>query len=723
VKGAVLFSAVGCLLTALAVEPVRVESLQDGHLWRVRMARNGKWPTSGMNRYGIFRDLPALKTGTELPLSDVRMKQIGKGFDVSFPLAKDESIYGLGDVNRLKLNRRGGAYELWIVNMTEYTPVPLALSSADWGVLLNTSWRTTADVGKTDPDRMSFRAKEGEVDFYLLKGSPREMLDAYSSLTGRPSILPVWGYGFTYVVNQESNMLDLLNNAVEFRRGKFPCDMLGLDPGWMDRHYDYSVHKGWSTSKFNVLWPYLVRRETFIGTLDRLGMKLNLWICCDYDHFEHEEAELAGKSTRKHDRLMPKAWGGMTDGWADERMNKDAGIELTKMKSHSTNGLSHAEAMGKRGKEPWFEHLKEFVAQGAQGFKMDGALQVVDHPDREWANGMTDEEAHNLYPLVYSKEMVVRHEEYTGLRPMTYTDCGWAGFQQYSATWAGDVGGCGGPLAAMLQQGICGHSNSSCDMVTTDVRALHFGFLSPWSLLDDWAFFFYPWMQDDAHQAVFRAYDELHYRLLPYIYTAAHQAYATGWPIMRTLALEYPAEHPRYDDCLTAWKFGDDLLVAAFTNALPVPAGDWYEWRTGKKVTGPTTVAVPVTEDWGGALYVRAGAIVPLWPVKQHVEKGWNEKVEFHVWPGESGTAELYEDDGVTTRYRKGEGAVTKLTLATEKGWFSDARVLTVSPRQGAFKDMPSARDTRVVWHYENRAVTNDLGAVSVSETLRVEEP
>ena len=129
-------------------------------------------------------------------------------------------------------------------------------------------------------------------------------------------------------------------------------------------------------------------------------------------------------------------------------------------------------------------------------FKLDGANQVLDHPDRVWKNGMTDAEAHNLYPLVYAKEMVRSHELATGLRPMTYTDCGWAGFQQFSATWTGDTGGGEGPLAAMLQQGVVGHSNSSCDLVTTDIRALHFGFLSPWTLLDDWAFFFQPWCQE-----------------------------------------------------------------------------------------------------------------------------------------------------------------------------------------------------------------------------------
>ncbi|MDD4016784.1 MAG: glycoside hydrolase family 31 protein [Kiritimatiellae bacterium] len=704
-EAAVLLLAITCG----AADGVKTETIESGRTWRVRMSRDGKWPSSGMERYGIFPEIKAVGEATSLPAEGIAMRGVAKGYELSFPLADGESIYGFGDIQRSKLNRRGGEYSLWVTNVVGYAPVPLAISSKGWGVLLNTSWRTTADVGKAVKDRLIFSAKEGDIDFFYFKGSPRGILDAYTKLTGRPSILPVWGYGFTYVCFDRSNEFQLLNYATEFRRNRFPCDQLGLDPGWMSRNYDFTVRKGWHPDRFYHLWEYLTRRETFIGTLDRMGMKLNLWICCDYDHFQHEEAELAGESNRKRERIVPKVSGGMTDGWVDWRTSNDPGLKQAQTKDHTTNGLSATELKGLVGKEPWFEHLKEFVGQGVQGFKLDGAKQVIDHPGRPWANGMTDEQAHNLYPLVYSKEMVRSFENYTGLRPMIYTPCGWAGFQQFSATWAGDTGGGLGPLSAMLQQGVTGHSNVSCDMVTTDIRALHFAFLSPWSLLDDWAFFFQPWCQEKEAQDVFRAYDELHYRLLPYIYTGSYHSHKTGWPLMRSLALEYPEAHPAYDDCLSAWKFGDNLLIAAFTEKLALPAGDWYEWRTCAKVTGPATVPVEISPAWGGALYVKAGSVIPMWPVKQHVEKGWNETVEFHVWPGESGASELYEDDGVSVAYREGEGAVTPLKLETEQGWFFDTRKLTIGARKGTFRGALAKRDITVVWHDEDGTTTTNL--------------
>jgi alpha-glucosidase (family GH31 glycosyl hydrolase) len=77
---------------------------------------------------------------------------------------------------------------------------------------------------------------------------------------------------------------------------------------------------------------------------------------------------------------------------------------------------------------------------------------------------MTDEEMHNLYPVVYAKQMARGFESHTGRRAMVYSAGGYAGVQQFVATWAGDTGGGAKPLASMLNHGFSGHSNHSCDM-------------------------------------------------------------------------------------------------------------------------------------------------------------------------------------------------------------------------------------------------------------------
>ena len=87
------------------------------------------------------------------------------------------------------------------------------------------------------------------------------------------------------------------------------------------------------------------------------------------------------------------------------------------------------------------------------------------------------------------------------------------------------------------------------------------------------------------------------------------------------------------------------------------------------------------TADWDGALYVKAGAIIPMWPLRQHLDKGWNETVELHVWPGADGEFTLYEDDGLSLKYREGEYALTKITC-------KDGNV-EIGERVGTYDGMP----------------------------------
>ncbi len=724
---------------------LRVDVLAE-NLFRVRKswtndARGVIWTESGLNRYGILkanwapvpfsRDGNAVKTSAATVSVDpaagtlkvkshvsdadftVVPRTVGKGFAISFSLAKDERIYGFGDSGRDNVMRRGHRFDLWIRNNLCNIPIPMAVSRKGWGLLLNSTWRNAFDCGAKDPDALILEANEGDVDFYVFTGRDyRALLDVYTRLSGRPALLPVWGYGFTYVCNQNIDQWNLVNEAMQFRDRDLPCDVIGLEPGWMEKFYDNTVNKEWNSQRFH--FPYWAPKggHTFIGALKRIGFKLSLWLCCDYDLTRYEEQCAAGQA-KKSGRQIEVAEG-VTETWEDDRIgtgSAEAAADKAKTKRRSV----HKGAMYDRlycpendypeGMLPWFEHLKKFVDQGAQCFKLDGCNQFGEHPTRKWANGMSDEEMHNLYADVYDKQMARGFEDYTGKRSMVYSAGGYAGVQQFVATWAGDTGGGPKPLASLLNLGISGHSNQSCDMSIRDIQSLHFGFLQTWSQQNNWDYWQQPWIDPPEKVAVFRAYDQLRYRLLPYIYTAAAEAARTGWPVMRALPFVYPDE-PAYDTCVTTYMFGPDLLVSAFTKEISIPAGTWYDWRTGAEVKGPCTRPVTVTDDWGGSLYVRAGAVIPMWPKKGHVEKGWSEEVELHVWPGPDGTGWLYEDDGMSLEYRAGKGALTALVLKDGK--------LSVGPRTGVYAGMPATRRMKAVYHQANSTETAevDLGDV-----------
>lgn len=723
---------------------LRVDVLAD-NLFRVRKSWTNAndaaiWTESGLNRYGILKETwPAaaftrtggtvattaaelsvdaaqgtLRLKSRISAADVAIapRTVGKGFAISFGLAKDERIYGLGDSGRDNLMRRGHRFDLWIRNNLCNIPIPMALSRNGWGVLLNSTWRHAFDCGAKDPDALICEANEGEIDFYVFTGRDyRELLDIYTQLSGRPALLPIWGYGFTYVCNQNIDQFALMNEVMNFRDRDLPCDVIGLEPGWMKKFYDNSIYKEWHSDRF--YFPYWAPKgdHTWVGAMKRLGAKLSLWLCCDYDLFRYEEQCAAGLAKASGRQVEVPA--GVTETWEDDRINPGAAKKTAQKPSR------HKEAMYRNlncpeddvpdGLLPWFEHLKKFVDQGAQCFKLDGCNQFGEHPNRAWANGRSDEEMHNLYSDVYDKQMARGYEAYTGRRAMVYSAGGYAGVQQFVATWAGDTGGGAKPLASLLNLGISGHSNQSCDMTIGDVQSLHFGFLQTWSQQNNWDYWQQPWLYPPERVAVFKAYDQLRYRLLPYLYTAAAEAARTGWPVMRALPFVYP-DDPAYDACVTTYLLGPDLLVSAFTPKISIPPGTWYDWRTGEPVTGPTVRDVKVTPSWGGSLYVRAGAIMPMWPQKFHVEKGWNEAVELHVWPGADGAGELYEDDGISLDYRAGKGARTALTL---KNGF-----LTVGTRVGAFAGMPATRQMKAVFHAPGGATTTvDLGAVGAAGT------
>ena len=691
---------------------IRIDPLA-GNLFRIRVAKEGVWTESGLNRYGILKgDWPQVKcektasslktsaaavevdaaTGTIRFKSSVSKADLaisakleGKGYKISLPLVDGERIYGLGDVSRENIQRRPGKYEIWVKNVNSYIPIPMVVSSQGWGLLMNTTWRNFFDVGVGDKSRLVCTAPESELDFYLFTGDGyRALLDIYTQLTGRPKMLPAFGYGFTFVANENVDMFRLLDEARQFRDRDLPCDVIGLEPGWMDKFYDYSTLKAWNRQKF--IFPYWAPKgsHTFVGALNRMGFKLSLWLCVKYDLFRYEEQCAAGKA--KKFGLKPDIPDDITETWEDDRITgeiKDP--RFVGFQKGLYERLGAKEAQFKEGDLPWFEHLKKFVDQGAQCFKLDGSCQVTDWngvPNRKWANGASNEENHNLYPLVYDKQMSCGYEEYTRKRSMVYSAGGYAGVQQFVATWAGDTGGGAKPCASLLNLGMSGHANQSCDMGIFNPQSLHFGMLQTWSQQNNWAYFYQPWYQPDAGLDRFRRYLKLRYRLVPYIYTAAAEANRTGWPVMRSLPFAYP-DVPEYDSCKTSYMLGPNLLVAAFTTEATIPEGGWYEWRTDEFVKGPAKKPIVVTPQWGGALYVKAGAIIPTWPEKECIDAGWNKDLILEAYAGANGASELYEDDGVSLAFKKGAWARMPLELEDSGGHVA----IKIGKRTGNFKE------------------------------------
>ncbi|MGO8675839.1 MAG: DUF5110 domain-containing protein [Limisphaerales bacterium] len=369
-------------------------------------------------------------------------------------------------------------------------------------------------------------------------------------------------------------------------------------------------------------------------------------------------------------------------------------------------------------KEPdaWFNHLRKFVRNGARCFKMDPENLIQEHPGRKYYNGRGDLENHNLTQVLYHKQMCVGYEDFAKQRAMNHYCAAYAGVQHWGATTMGDNGGGPKALVWMLSYGMSGHINTSCDMETRG-PGLHFGFLQPWSQHNNWAYASQPWFLGKQAEAMYRDYARLRYSLLPYIYSAAHTGYLTSMPILRPMPLAYPGDL-KLADCLTEYMLGDSLLVAAFTDRVYLPAGRWIDYWTGAEFEGPKEMPCVYPANRAGGLFIKAGAIIPCWPEMDFVGKQPVNSLKLHVYPEGKSDYTLYEDDGNSLAYLSGAVAVTRIRCEAGPG----SATLTIEPRRGTYDRMPQQRDFEV-WIHSNPArklaVNGSQAAVNYDATAK----
>ena len=671
---------------------------------RVRLASSGQLSEGGLERYGFIRtDWPpvdaeitssARQCTLKTPRVTVTITKSGPrlrfsaggstlltelepawsdatGFGARFALPADEQFTGFGDQTRDRVQHRGHRARMWGRNVNSYCPIPFFMSSKGYGLFVNSTWRHVFDMGATSDDWFGFAGQAGQLDYFFIHGPDSDaILDGYTQITGRPYVPPLWSFGLWYICHTHADARAMLDECLMFRDRGIPCDVVGLEPGWMKTNYDFSVDKSWHPERFSIP-PYCPNGpHNFLNAARRMGFKPMLWLCCDYDLSIDEERRLAadkGVPPQAEETLSEQIVGAFEEDehlWSERRMDSQT-----------------------KPDEAWFDHLKKFVDQGVELFKQDGANQVLDHPDRKWANGMDDEEMHNLYPLLYSRQMYLGFKEHTGRRPTPFTPSGFAGMQRWTGTWAGDTGGGPKPLVSMLNLSLSGHGLVTCDMEVTTKEGIHFGFLQPWAQLNNWNYWRQPWYQGEEIEQVFREYCALRYRLLPYLYSMAHIAHRTGMPILRAMPLMYPDDEA-CANLLTQYMLGDSLLVSAYTEDVHLPEGRWYDYWTGEMHAGPCELRYTPPAMRGGGLFMKAGSIIPVTDEAPCVPEGPWPSVHFQVAPGGDAESLLIEDDGITHAYEHGQVWQTRVSWSEGEGRY----VCRIEPPDGATPGVPEQR-------------------------------
>jgi alpha-glucosidase (family GH31 glycosyl hydrolase)/AraC-like DNA-binding protein len=665
------------------------------HTYRIRLNDTGLFPEPALVRYGVVsqpsdrvsystnRDEDTIVIRTEaaklcVDFSDGQFRwndsggnvrvctaeapwsSDSGGFGIRLAILDEEAIYGLGDVAPDRIDRRGLRADMWVAGTNFHSPVPFLMSSRGWAILMNTSWKHSIDIGKACKNHILIEGPEGELDFFLICGNGYDqLLNRYTDLAGKPRLLPMWAYGLHYFCSVESGGRQIVEDALKFRQEGIPCDLIGLSDGWTAADPDGSDRGPGDTRRLVISSNPGSESSAFIDTLHRHGFKLSLSLSCNHD-VTALEGPLAELSTSTSDGKTERVW---------------------------------------------FDQLLAFIDDGVDAFKVPSQNQTIPHPDRHYANGMSDNELHNLYPVLLGKQMYEGYRTKTGKRPMIHAVVGYTGMQQFTATECGKYGLRSTAVISALNSGLSGHAHTAIHMHVDEPEGIHAGFLLPWAQNNSGRHFRHPCFLEEKQRGLFRLYARLRYRLLPYLYSTAHTAALTGMPIARAMPLSYPND-PNCRGLSSQYMLGADLLVAVFTKSVYLPEGGWIDYWTGDRYEGPAAIEYNVPEHAGGPLFVRAGAIIPMRPDMDFIGQTSADRIVLHVYPHGFNETVLREDDGVSFGYMDGHVSTTRIQCEA----IGDRIEIRIWRRGGEYAGMPEHRSYEVIVHADEKPAAVHLG-------------
>ena len=526
-------------------------------------------------------------------------------------LDPEDHFYGSGErFGRLDLV--GRSVRVWNRNPygarseLAYKNLPIVIGSRGYGLFVDVPTAVDFDLGRRSNRAYTVEAEGDELDYYLITGTPKEIVSAYTELTGRPAVPPEWAFGLwastCFVQFTEASVLEV---ARRLRAEGIPCDVFHLDSFWQ-RAYMWCDFE-WDAAR-------LPDPRRLLAELHREGFHNCLWInpYVSLQSALYMEGATHGYFLKRPDGSIyhPIGWSQRTE----RGMGLCAIIDFT-------NPAAAA----------WYRRkLDEQLELGADSFKPDFAEEIP--ADAVFANGLTGSEMHNPYPLLYQKE-VFDATRARADRVVAWSRSAAPGVQRYPGHWSGDPECTFLDLANTLRGGLAASMSGlaywSHDMggfwgdpsPELFVRWSQCGFFSALSRFHG-ATPREPWRYGEEALRIFRAYARLRSRLVPYLVSYGWQASEDGVPLMRPMAMEFSDDPAGYAFDLQ-YCLGRELLVSPVVRAdgmvtTYLPRGKWTDWWTGAAHEGPTTIQrrVPLEEL---PLYVRDDSLVVLGPERNHV--------------------------------------------------------------------------------------------------------
>jgi len=338
-------------------------------------------------------------------------------------------------------------------------------------------------------------------------------------------------------------------------------------------------------------------------------------------------------------------------------------------------------------------------------------------------------------------------EKNSDARGFVWTTCAWAGAQRYATIWSGDQSGnwefIRFHIPTVIGAGLSGFNAATGDVdgifggsAQTQVRDLQWKCFTPvLMIISGWSkqtnLMKQPWIFGEPYASINRKYLKLKMRLTPYIYTYCREAFDTGVPAVRAMVLEF-SDDPVTWSKRTQYQFmsGEWLLVAPVYEDSPVrndiylPAGKWIDYADGREFNGPAAIngyEAPLDKL---PVFVKAGAIVPMYPEMLHDRDKPKDPVTFDLYPWGKSNFSLYEDDGLTREYKTGGFSRTLVEMDAPKALDVPGSVIMVrvNPAKGKYANMPQARAYVLDVHLPSRPASVALNGKALPAVEKREE-
>lgn len=555
------------------------------------------------------------------------------------------------------------------------------------------------------------------INYYVINGENIDnVIAGYHHLTGQAPMMPKWAYGFWQSRQRYETQEQLLGVLREYRKQGWPVDNMVQDwfywpqDGWGSHDFDKArfpdakamvdeVHKSNARIMISIWGKFYANTDNY----KELAAKGHMWT----KNVENGDLDWVGPGYKNshYDPYAPEA----RDIYYRQMKPKlvDLGFDAWWMDNTEPDVLSNTRPSDFKKligptiygggeitfnpyslvhTEGFYQHLKKDQPEKRQFILSRSGFAGIQRNGTAVWSGDTASRWNNLYDQISAGVSI----SMSGIANWTH-DIG--GYAQETRFQVGDVGSAQENRNTGIKQG---NPEDLKEWRELNLRWFQFGAFSPLfrshgEVVKREIHEISP--QGSAMRDSMVWYDQLRYRLMPYIYSAASDIHYQSGAIMRGLVMDFPQDDA-VKNIKDQYLFGRSMLVApvyvygARERSVYMPKGaDWYDFYTGELHKGGSTATIKAPETRMPVL-VKAGAILPMGPVTQYVDEKPDAPTTLNVYTGADGKFTLYEDDGVSNGYLRGEAS--RIPFSYKNG------VLTIGARTGQYKGMVAKRQFKV---------------------------